>query len=117
MCTFVIIIHMRRIEAEGLPSFKKVLIIESNPQLTEILSTYLNFSGLAQDITLTNSLASAQRYLEQAKATKQPPQLLLTELQLRVGDTFALLKQLKADDSPLKRVPVVVMTRADDPII
>jgi len=79
---------------------KKILVVEDDPLIQDFLADGLNLEGF--DVIRANGLAKS--FVE---VQKSPPNLILSDYQLRDGTAFDLLAWLKARDV---RIPVIVLT-------
>ncbi len=83
---------------------KRVLVVEDEAQLRDIIAGFLHDEGFLVDTASTGVEA-----LE--CIARQPPDLMLLDMQLPVMDGRAVIRELRA--SGLK-LPIVVMTGAQD---
>jgi DNA-binding response OmpR family regulator len=87
----------------------KVLVIDDEPEITDIVETFLTESGYAVEVE--NSPASA---LEKAKKTK--PDLVLLDIMMPGLDGYDVCQEFKKDPD-LAHIPVIFLTgkdRSDD---
>ena len=87
----------------------KVLVIDDEPEITDIVETFLTESGYVVEVE--NSSASA---LEKAKKIK--PDLVLLDIMMPGLDGYDVCQEFKKD-SDLAHIPVIFLTgkdRSDD---
>jgi DNA-binding response OmpR family regulator len=85
---------------------KKILFIDDNPDLIEVVALRLNKSGYEALIAL-----SGEEGLSLAQA--KPPDLIFLDFKLPVMDGIEVSKHLKKHEH-LKKVPVVLFTSSTD---
>ena len=87
----------------------KVLVIDDEPEITDIVETFLTESGYAVEVE--NSSANA---LERARETR--PDLILLDIMMPGLDGYDVCQEFKKDPD-LAHVPVIFLTgkdRSDD---
>lgn len=82
---------------------KKILLVEDDEFLSEILSRRLREAGFETRLGKTAGLA-----LELLK--KEKVDLILLDLILPGMNGFEFLKEIKKDNSPLSEIPVIVLS-------
>jgi DNA-binding response OmpR family regulator len=86
---------------------KRVLVVEDDFVLTELLSQILGAGGY-RVCTASDGLEAVTR-----GHAKEPPNLILLDLRLPRADGFDFLRRRQAD-SALAAIPVVIVTGAGD---
>ena len=85
----------------------KVLVVEDDPTVQEVLSTLLRFDGC--DVTVADNgregLAAAER---------DPPDVVLLDVMMPGMDGFEVCRKLKSEPTPPKVVMVTAKTSAED---
>jgi DNA-binding response OmpR family regulator len=84
---------------------KKILIVEDNPDIRNILSMRITINGY-QVITAENG----QEALDKAKSEK--PDLLILDLMLPKINGFEVCRMLKFDDN-YKQIPIIILSALD----
>jgi DNA-binding response OmpR family regulator len=87
----------------------KVLVIDDEPEITEIVETFLTESGYT--VAVENAPAKAV-----AKAREFKPDVILLDIMMPVMDGYDICRELKKDPK-LGSVPVIFLTgkdRSDD---
>lgn len=82
----------------------KVFVIEDDPFLNKAISVKLKKEGFETDLALDGLEA-----IEKLKTTPKPD-LVFLDLMLPRKSGFEILEEIKKADSPLKDVPVVIMS-------
>lgn len=85
---------------------KRILLVDDEPALREIYDVELTRSGY-EVLLATNG--------EEGLATirREMPDAILLDLQMPVKDGFDVLRELSRDER-LKRIPVVILSNADE---
>ena len=97
----------RSSEAAPLPSRARIVMVDDEPTVLEILKIHLGDAGYGNVITLTDS----SRALDLLRAS--PPDILLTDLMMPNVDGLQLLAGVRAD-ARLAHLPVIVLTSSRD---
>lgn len=84
---------------------KKILVVEDNPQMRNIVSIRLEINGYSV-ITAENG----EEALEKAK--KENPDLMILDLMLPKINGFEVSRMLKFDDK-YKKLPIIVLSALD----
>ena len=87
----------------------KVLVIDDEPEITDIVETFLTESGYAVEVENSSSKA-----LEKARKTR--PDLVLLDIMMPGLDGYGVCQEFKKDPD-LAHVPVIFLTgkdRSDD---
>ena len=83
----------------------KVLVVEDDPELNELLGAYVQIAGFEYD--------AAQRGAEALTAARDHhPSLILLDVMLPDFDGFEVCRRLKSEEST-RRIPVVMLTALD----
>lgn len=94
-------------------NLKSILLVEDNPQDTELTLTALKACNLANEVITLRDGAEALDYLYRRAAFADRPEgnpvVVLLDLKMPKIDGLEVLRQLK-NDPVLKLIPVVVMT-------
>ena len=77
-----------------------ILIIDDEANIRDLLSRFL--SGIGYRVTSASSVSEALR-----AARREPPDLMISDLQLEDGDGLAMIAQLKSE---LPQFPVILLT-------
>jgi DNA-binding response OmpR family regulator len=87
----------------------RILMIEDDVRLAEMVSDYLGRSGLtvARAEDGTSGLAALRR---------QPPDLVLLDLMLPDGDGLDVFRRIRALPTPAGQTPVIMLTAKGDPM-
>ncbi len=91
------------------PSKPRVLCVEDEPAVLTLVSRLLD--PIASVQTATDGLMA----LEMLKASKRPPDLVITDVMMPRLDGLGLAKAMK-DDERLSRVPVIMLTAKTGPM-
>jgi CheY-like chemotaxis protein len=93
--------------------YKRILLVEDNPNDVELTLRALADSHLANEVMVVHDGAEALDYLYQrgdyVLRAPDNPVLILLDMKLPKIDGLEVLRQLKQDDQ-LKLIPVVIMT-------
>ena len=81
---------------------QKILIVEDNTELLELLRSYIRLAGYAT-ATASNGLDALK------KARSSPPDLIVLDLVLPELDGFAVCESLKKDPATAK-TPIIMLT-------
>ncbi|MCI6157074.1 MAG: response regulator transcription factor [Peptoniphilaceae bacterium] len=84
-------------------STKKILLVDDEPGLLELLRTILQEAGFTHLVTA----ASVKEALEKARA--EEPELAILDVMLPDGDGFTLLRQMRS----ITQIPVIFLTAKD----
>ncbi|MEI7465792.1 MAG: response regulator, partial [Burkholderiales bacterium] len=84
----------------------KVMMVDDEPLLTDLIQTYLEDAGYSQFV-VTNDPCSALELLR-----REEPGVLLLDLMMPRMSGFDLLEAIRADRT-LRYIPVIVLTAAD----
>ena len=87
----------------------RVLLIEDNPGDADLTAETLEAGKLHVDIAVAPDGVAA---LSQLREAREPPDLILLDLNLPKLDGREVLRQIKAHDE-LRRIPVVILTSSD----
>ena len=85
---------------------KKILIVDDDPSIREILSTQLSRLGF-----LTAAAADGKEAVELFKSEK--PDLVLMDMLMPVLDGLAACQQIRALEKKVTRVPILFLTARD----
>lgn len=85
---------------------KRVLIVDDEPELLELVSGILMDAGFTEVFTAGNAAEAIARFQETA------PELIILDVMLPDGDGFSLMRQMRSSSE----VPVVFLTAKDEPI-
>ncbi len=87
----------------------RILMIEDDVRLAEMVSDYLGRSGLtvARAEDGASGLAALRR---------QPPDLVLLDLMLPDGDGLDVFRRIRALPTPAAQTPVIMLTAKGDPL-
>ncbi len=87
----------------------RILMIEDDVRLAEMVSDYLGRSGLA--VARAEDGASGLAALR-----RQPPDLVLLDLMLPDGDGLDVFRRIRALPTPAAQTPVIMLTAKGDPM-
>ena len=87
---------------ESPPKSHRILLVEDDEVLRALLAQNLEYEGLSFMVA-----SHGQEGLEMAR--RDPPDLIITDIEMPVLDGFALLPALWADDR-LRTIPVIVLS-------
>ena len=95
-----------------------IVMIEDDEGHARLIEKNIRRAGISNEITHFLDGTSALDYLFNAVEgpAKNGPALVLLDLNLPDMSGTDILVKIKAEDSPLKRTPVVVLTTTDDKI-
>ncbi|WP_420915308.1 response regulator transcription factor [Adlercreutzia wanghongyangiae] len=85
---------------------KRVLIVDDEPELLELVSGILMDAGFTEVFTAGNAAEAVARFRETA------PELIILDVMLPDGDGFSLMRQMRSSSE----APVVFLTAKDEPI-
>jgi two-component system response regulator len=85
-----------------------VLLVEDNEGDAALVAGYFESASLPVDLRRAGDGVDALDYL--ARARMAQPDLILLDLNMPRMDGHALLRRLKADGSPWRAIPVVLLT-------
>lgn len=85
---------------------KRVLIVDDEPELLNLVSGILMDAGFTEVFTAGNAAEAIARFQETA------PELIILDVMLPDGDGFSLMRQMRSSSE----VPVVFLTAKDEPI-
>jgi CheY-like chemotaxis protein len=93
----------------------RILLIEDSPSDAELAVQAFKQSKLANEITVITDGKEALLYLRKKGkyAVAVRPDLILLDLNLPKLDGYAVLKEIKQDES-LMAIPVVILTTSED---
>jgi CheY-like chemotaxis protein len=93
----------------------RILIIDDSPSDAELAVQAFKQAKLSNEITVVSDGKEALSYLRKKGkyADIIRPDLILLDLNLPKLDGYAVLKEIKQDDS-LKSIPVVILTTSED---
>jgi CheY-like chemotaxis protein len=94
----------------------RIVMIEDDEGHARLIEKNIRRAGIANDITHFLDGTSALDYLFNAPdgPAKNGPALILLDLNLPDMSGTDILARIKAEDSAVKRTPVVVLTTTDD---
>ena len=95
-----------------------IVMVEDDEGHARLIEKNIRRAGISNEITHFLDGTSALDYLFNAVEgpAKNGPALVLLDLNLPDMSGTDILVKIKAEDSPLKRTPVVVLTTTDDKI-
>jgi CheY-like chemotaxis protein len=97
---------------------KPILLVEDNPHDLELTLIALSKSQLANQVVIARDGAEALDYLlRRGPYAERPvgnPAVVLLDLKLPKVDGLEVLKEIRAQNSPLKSVPVVMLTSSKE---
>lgn len=85
---------------------KRVLIVDDEPELLQLVSGILMDAGFTEVFTAGDTAEAIARFRETA------PELIILDVMLPDGDGFSLMRQMRSSSE----VPVVFLTAKDEPI-
>lgn len=96
----------------------KIVMVEDDEGHARLIEKNIRRAGVTNEIRHFTDGTSALRYLfeDHGGPAKNGPALVLLDLNLPDMSGTDILKRMKADDSPLRRTPVVVLTTTDDKV-
>jgi DNA-binding response OmpR family regulator len=92
--------------AMSLNRTEKILLVDDDAELTEMLASYFNAEGF--DVTVAGSREQAWEAMSASR-----PDLLVLDLMLPDGNGLHLCRRIRADDAVL---PVLILTARGDPL-
>jgi CheY-like chemotaxis protein len=96
----------------SVPESRKLLIVEDDRDVREVLESFLTVEGYA-----TDAVGNGQEALDYLRAATELPRLILLDLRMPVLDGWQFLRE-RAADPAVAGIPVVVVTalpRSGDP--
>ena len=95
-----------------------IIMIEDDEGHARLIEKNIRRAGISNDIQHFTDGTSALHYLYEAPdgPAQNGPALILLDLNLPDMSGTDILSKIKADDSPLRRTPVVVLTTTDDKV-
>lgn len=95
-----------------------IVMIEDDEGHARLIEKNIRRAGILNDISHFTDGTSALHYLlnDQTGPALNGPALVLLDLNLPDMSGTEILTRIKADGSPLKRTPVVVLTTTDDKV-
>ena len=97
---------------------KPILLVEDNPHDLELTLIALSKSQLANEVVIARDGAEALDYLLRrgvyAKRAAGNPAVVLLDLKLPKVDGLEVLKELRGQETPLRSVPVVMLTSSKE---
>ena len=93
-----------------------IVMIEDDAGHARLIEKNIRRAGILNDIRHFTDGTSALQFLFEAPdgPAKNGPAMILLDLNLPDMSGTDILVRIKADDSPLRRAPVVVLTTTDD---
>lgn len=93
-----------------------IIMIEDDQGHARLIEKNIRRAGILNDIRHFTDGGTALDYLFNAAdgPTKNGPAMILLDLNLPDMSGIDILRRIKADDGPLRRAPVVVLTTTDD---
>lgn len=95
-----------------------IVMIEDDEGHARLIQKNIRRAGIANDIRHFTDGSSALEFLFDAPdgPSKNGPAMILLDLNLPDMSGIDILQRIKADDGPLRRAPVVVLTTTDDKV-
>ncbi len=95
-----------------------IIMIEDDEGHARLIEKNIRRAGILNDLKhFTDGTTALQHLFEAADGpAKNGPALVLLDLNLPDMSGTDILARIKAEDSPLKRTPVVVLTTTDDKV-
>ena len=95
-----------------------IIMIEDDEGHARLIEKNIRRAGISNDIRHFSDGTSALDYLQDAPdgPTHNGPALILLDLNLPDMSGADVLSRIKAEESPLKRTPVIVLTTTDDKV-
>jgi two-component system, chemotaxis family, response regulator Rcp1 len=92
----------------------EILLVEDNPSDVELVREALQGWTKPNQIAVVEDGVKALQYLRRQPpyGDRQPPQLILLDLNLPKKDGMEVLREIKADED-LSAIPVIVLTTSD----
>jgi CheY-like chemotaxis protein len=96
----------------------RIVMIEDDEGHARLIEKNIRRAGISNEIHHFLDGTSALHFLyeDPAGPAQNGPSLILLDLNLPDMSGTDILTRIKADDSPLKRTPVVVLTTTDDKV-
>ncbi len=98
-------------------AYKRILLVEDNPNDSELTLTALKEYNLANEVIVADDGEEALDYLKYrgkfAMRLKGNPVVIFLDIKLVKINGLEILKQIKTDDS-LKLIPVVILTSSKE---
>ncbi len=96
----------------------KIVMVEDDEGHARLIEKNIRRAGVTNEIRHFTDGTSALNHLfeDVSGPAKNGPALVLLDLNLPDMSGTDILKRMKADDSPLRRTPVVVLTTTDDKV-